>query len=45
MITIDCPFCDGQASTDDGATVVACDACGIRVDVAPDAPTALEAAA
>ena len=44
MITIDCPFCAGEATTDDGMTAVACDGCGVTVDVAPDVP-ALEAAA
>jgi hypothetical protein len=45
MITTDCPFCAGEATTDDGMTVVACDGCGVRVDVAPDMPAALEVAA
>jgi len=45
MITIDCPICDGASSTDDGLTVIACDGCGVAVEVAPDVPVALEAAA
>jgi hypothetical protein len=45
MITIDCPFCTVEASTDDGMTVVACDGCGVTVEIAPDRPAALEAAA
>ena len=45
MITIDCPFCDGAARADDGLTVVACGGCGVAVEVAPDVPVALEAAA
>jgi hypothetical protein len=45
MITIDCPFCDGPSSTDDGLTVVVCDGCGVAVEVAPDVPFALDAAA
>lgn len=36
MITIDCPLCDGPAATDGALTVVACEDCGIAVDVAPD---------
>jgi hypothetical protein len=45
MTTIDCPFCAGEATTDDGMTVVACEGCGVTVDVAPDVPAAFEAAA
>ena len=45
MITIDCPFCAGEATTDDRLTVVACDGCGVSVDVAPDHAVLLEAAA
>jgi hypothetical protein len=44
MITIDCPFCDGEATTDERLTTVVCDGCGIATDVAPDA-TILEDAA
>ncbi|HEV8699537.1 MAG TPA: hypothetical protein VGQ89_17730 [Candidatus Limnocylindrales bacterium] len=45
MITIECPFCAGQATTDDGPSVVECDGCGVAVDVAPDGPAVLQAAA
>lgn len=45
MITIDCPFCAGEATADDGLSVVACDGCGVRVEVAPDSAVVLEAAA
>ena len=45
MITIDCPICDGEATTDERLTSVVCDGCGIATDVAPDAPSILEAAA
>ena len=45
MITIDCPFCAGDATTDDGVTVVSCDGCGVTVEVAPDVSAAFEAAA
>jgi hypothetical protein len=36
MITIDCPLCDGTATTDVALTVVACDGCGVTVEIAPD---------
>jgi hypothetical protein len=45
MITIDCPLCTGEATTDDALTMVACDGCGVTVDVAPDAGHRLEIAA
>ena len=45
MLTIDCPLCTGQATTDEALTLVACDGCGISVDIAPDPARLLEAAA
>lgn len=36
MIIIDCPLCDGQGATDGALTVVACEDCGVAVEVAPD---------
>jgi hypothetical protein len=45
MITIDCPLCDGDATTDGDLTAVTCDACGVTVDVASDVVTELAAAA
>jgi hypothetical protein len=45
MITIECPFCAGEAATDEGLSVVTCDGCGVAVDVAADGPSVLEAAA
>jgi hypothetical protein len=45
MITIDCPFCDGEATTDGRITTVVCDGCGIATDVAADVASILEAAA
>ena len=45
MITIDCPFCEGDASTDAELSAMTCDGCGISVEVAADLPFALEAAA
>ena len=45
MITIDCPLCAGDASTDDAMTVMSCEACGISAVIAPDPVEALEAVA
>jgi hypothetical protein len=36
MITIDCPLCDGPATVDAAVTAVACDGCGVTVEVAND---------
>jgi hypothetical protein len=36
MLTIDCPLCAGEATADDALVAVACDGCGISVDIAPD---------
>lgn len=45
MLTIDCPFCAGEAATDEALTLVACDGCGVTVEVAPDPARVLAAAA
>jgi len=45
MITIECPFCAGEATADEGLSVVACDGCGVTVEVAADSPRVFEAAA
>ena len=45
MITIDCPLCAGDASTDEALTVLTCEGCGITAAIAPDPVIALEAAA
>ncbi len=45
MITIDCPLCAGEASTDEALTLLTCDGCGISADIAPDPFVALEAVA
>ena len=45
MITIDCPICSGDAHIDAALDAVTCDGCGVTVDVAPDGPVVLEAAA
>lgn len=36
MLTTDCPCCDGTARLDDDLMVVACDGCGVIVELAPD---------
>jgi hypothetical protein len=36
MTTIDCPWCTGPLMTDEALLVVACDDCGVTLDVAPD---------
>lgn len=45
MLTIDCPICAGQATTDEALTLVACDGCSVTVEVAPDPALVLQAAA
>lgn len=45
MLIIDCPLCAGQATTDEALTLVACDGCGVTVEVAPDPARQFEAAA
>jgi hypothetical protein len=45
MITIDCPLCAGEATTDEALTFVTCDGCGISAQIAADPVVALEAVA
>jgi hypothetical protein len=45
MITIDCPLCAGEATTDEALTLVTCDGCGISAQIAADPVVALEAVA
>jgi hypothetical protein len=45
MITVDCPFCAGDAHLEDGLAVMSCDGCGVTVDVAPEPIVPFEAAA
>jgi hypothetical protein len=45
MITIDCPLCAGEATTDEALTVLSCDECGISAAIAPDPIVALDAVA
>jgi hypothetical protein len=42
MLTVDCPWCEGPMTLDDGALASAtCDDCAVRVELAPDpAPVA-----
>ena len=45
MITIDCPLCAGEATTDDALVVLSCDGCGVVTEIAPDPSNVLDAAA
>jgi len=45
MITVDCPLCAGEATTDETLSHLTCDGCGVTVDVAPDPAASLDAAA
>jgi hypothetical protein len=47
MITIDCPFCAGDAHLEPASDALTCDGCEVTVEVAPDPALALvlEAAA
>ena len=45
MITVDCPFCSGEAQVDATLDAVTCEGCGVTVEVAPDPAAVLEAAA
>ena len=45
MLTIDCPLCAGQATTDEALSLVACDGCGVTVELAPDPARLREVAA
>jgi hypothetical protein len=45
MITIDCPFCSGQAQVEAALETMTCDGCGVTVEIAPEPIAVLEAAA
>jgi hypothetical protein len=45
MVTIDCPFCSGEAHLEPALDAVTCDGCGVTVEVAPDPSLVLEVAA
>jgi hypothetical protein len=36
MVTLECPWCDGPMALEAEAKDVACEACGVRVELAPD---------
>lgn len=40
MVTVECPLCDAPAPFDAEAGILACDACSVSLELAPDeAPT------
>ncbi len=46
MVTFECPWCTEPVDVDAGFDALACDACGISVEVAPDpAPREVDRAA
>ena len=45
MITIDCPFCSGEAHVETTLDEMTCEGCGVTVEVAPDPGIRLDAAA
>ena len=45
MISIDCPFCSGEAHVEGVLETVTCEGCGVTVEVAPDAADAVDIAA
>jgi primosomal protein N' len=44
-LTVDCPWCDVPVGVHDDDDVIACEACGVVADLAPDAPMPLADAA
>jgi hypothetical protein len=45
MALIDCPLCDAATPFDEAAATLDCDACRVRLELAPDPEAALPAAA
>lgn len=45
MVTVECPLCDAPVPFDTEAAALACDACGIALEVAADHAPALQRAA
>jgi hypothetical protein len=45
MITIDCPFCTGDAHLEPSLETLTCDGCGVTVEVEADPVATLDAAA
>jgi hypothetical protein len=39
MLLVDCPLCDRPAPLDATTGDLDCDACGVRLELAPDAPS------
>jgi hypothetical protein len=39
MVTVECPWCTSPATVADDDTVLDCDDCSVRVDLAPDTPS------
>lgn len=44
-VTVDCPWCDGEAALHDDHDALVCEACGIVADLAPERREVLAAAA
>ena len=36
MLTIDCPWCTGPATTTEALVALECESCGVHVELAPD---------
>ena len=45
MITIECPLCAGEATTDETLSDMTCAGCGVTVDIALDPVALLDAVA
>jgi hypothetical protein len=45
LITIDCPFCSGEAQVEASLDSLTCEGCGVTVEMAPEPLASLEAAA
>ncbi len=45
MVTVECPLCDAPAPLDAVAGVLACEACGVALELAPDEAPAVSLAA
>jgi Pyruvate/2-oxoacid:ferredoxin oxidoreductase delta subunit len=45
VITIECPFCTGEAHIEATLDELTCEGCGVTVEVAPDSAVRLAAAA
>jgi hypothetical protein len=45
MVTIDCPFCSGEARIEARLDAMTCEGCGVTVEVEQEPAALLEAAA